>query len=126
MRTVLLTLLLLCLPTLVLAAPLQVAEGTITTAVAHRAPVDLVASVQADVGRLYCFTRITGAGGDTRITHVWYRGAKEMARVTLPVRSADWRTWSSKRILPGWAGAWRVDVLDAGGNLLRSLPFVVQ
>jgi len=117
----LLTLLLAALP--LSAAALEVAEGVVTTAVTERAPVDAVESYPASVGRLFCFTRLTGAAGATSVAHVWYRGEEEVARIELPVRSADWRTWSAKTIRPDWRGPWRVEVLDAGGRLLLSIPF---
>lgn len=110
----------------VYAAGLSVAEGKITTQVVNRAPVDAVEVVPASVGKLYCFTRLIGAAAPTQVTHVWYRGDQEMARVELPVKSADWRTWSSKKILPGWSGNWRVEVRDAANNLLQTLTFTLQ
>lgn len=110
----------------VLAADLSVAQGVITTQVVDRAPVDAVETYPASVGKLYCFTRIVGAAEPTTITQVWYRGDREMARVELPVRSSDWRTWSSKRILPSWSGDWRVEVLDAAGKVLQTIPFTLQ
>lgn len=123
--------LLLVLLALLVAAPalagnLTVAEGVITTQVANHQAVDQIQTYSAKVGKLFCFTRITGAAGDTTITHVWYHGDKEMARVELPVRSPNWRTWSSKRILPSWTGAWKVEVLDAQGKVLKTIPFTLN
>lgn len=109
----------------VMAGQLNVQEAVITTAVVERAPVDAVQSYPVTVGKLYCFTQVTGAQEETSLTHVWFWGEKEVARTTLPVRSANWRTWSVKTILPSWTGEWRVDILDAEGNLLHSLPFVL-
>jgi hypothetical protein len=124
-----LTLLFLCLAALwsfpALSAAMEVAEGVITTEVRDRVPVDAVQTYSASVGKLYCFTRITGAAIDTTITHVWYRAGEEMARVELPVRSSNWRTWSSKNILPEHTGEWKVDILDAEGNILVTIPFVL-
>ena len=105
------------------AAEIQVEQGVITTGIMDRNPVDVQESYPSAVGRLLCFTRITGADGDTVIYHVWYRGGKEMSRVELPVRSVDWRTWSSKTILPEWKGEWKVDVLDAQGKTLKTIHF---
>ena len=105
------------------AADLQVADGTITSAIENQMPVDRIETYQADFGKLYCFTRIVGALGDTEITHVWYFQDDELARVTLPVRSADWRTYSSKRFLPQWVGKWRVVVLDGEQNEIAIIPF---
>ena len=79
----------------------------------------------ADVGRLYCLTRISGAADTTSVTHVWVHAGTPLARVRLPVRSPDWRTWSSKRILPSWTGEWEVMVLDADGGVLARRTFHV-
>ncbi|RLB60018.1 MAG: DUF2914 domain-containing protein [Deltaproteobacteria bacterium] len=108
------------------AADLRVAEGTITTAIEDQMPVDRIDSYRADFGKLYCYTRIVGAQGDTEVTHVWYYQDNELARVTLPVRSADWRTYSSKRFLPQWAGQWKVVVLDADENEIATIPFSLE
>ncbi|MEJ2200688.1 MAG: DUF2914 domain-containing protein [Desulfuromonadaceae bacterium] len=112
---------LLVLPVSVLA--LEVAEGVITTQIVERRPVDAVHSYPATSDRLFCFTRIAGAVGESRVFHVWYWEEREMARVELPVKSADWRTWSSKTLLPEWAGSWRVEILDGEGKLLETFAF---
>lgn len=104
---------------------LEVEEASITTRIVNRAPLDSLNTVPAGVDQLYCFTRISGATDDTSITHVWYHNDTELARVSLPVRSSSWRTWSSKRILPQWKGAWRVEVLDADGQPLLIVPFSI-
>jgi len=108
------------------AADLKVADGTITTAIKNQLPVDRIESYRADFGKLYCFTRIVGAQEATEVTHVWYYQDAELARVTLPVRSSDWRTYSSKRFLPQWAGQWKVIVLDGEGNEIATVPFLLE
>ncbi len=122
-----LSLMLLCCLALVavpgFASAIEVTEGVITTQVVDREPVDAVESYPATVEKLYCFTRITGAEDETVVYHVWSRDGEEVARVELPVRSSDWRTWSSKTILPGWAGEWTVDIQDAAGTSLQVLSF---
>lgn len=107
------------------AQALEVEDVSITTQIVNRAPVDSLNTVPANVDRLYCYTRITGATEDTWITHVWYCESKELARVRLSVDSSNWRTWSSKRVLSHWKGAWRVEVLDATGQPLLIVPFSI-
>ena len=80
----------------------------------------------AGVERLWCRTRILGAAEPVTITHVWYRDGKTMARVELDVRSSDWRTVSSKLLLPDWTGRWEVKVLDAAGTILRAESVTVE
>ena len=92
----------------------------------NRSPVSLdVSFFPADVGRLFCFSRLEGMTPPTTITHVWHYNEHEMARVELPVAASSWRTWSSKKILPAWQGEWLVQVLDADGNELDSVSFTV-
>lgn len=108
------------------AAELKVADVTITTAIVNQMPVDHVEVYPADYGKLFCFTRVLGAEKETKVTHVWYYQEDELARVELQVGSADWRTYSSKRFLPQWAGQWRVDILDEEGQQLATVPFVLE
>ncbi|HDZ24680.1 MAG TPA: DUF2914 domain-containing protein [Desulfobacteraceae bacterium] len=76
-------------------------------------------------GKIYCFSRIIGAQGPTTITHVWYYEDHEVARVDLAVKSPNWRTYSSKRLLPSQIGEWHVDILGSEGELLREIVFNV-
>lgn len=78
------------------------------------------------VERIYCFTEVEGAEGSTTITHVWYHEDEQKARVELPVKGSDWRTWSSKRILESWIGEWSVDIMDSSGEVLATKTFRVQ
>ncbi len=107
----------------VLALGMEVSEGVVALGVEQRQPVEVANHFPATVGRVYCYTRVTGAAGEAEVTHVWLKQGREMARVSLPVRSNDWRTWSSKRVLPEWRGEWTVKVLDGAGNELERIPF---
>jgi hypothetical protein len=108
------------------ASELEVVDATITTAIEDRMPVDKIEVYPADFGKLYFFTRIVGAGQETQVAHVWFYEDQEMARVTLPVLSADWRTFSSKRFLPQWSGQWSVIVEDEQGISLAEVTFRLE
>lgn len=84
------------------------------------------ADFSEEAGQIYCLTRIRNLTDGSGVTHVWYYEGKTMARVELNVGSGDWRTWSSKRILPAWKGPWEVKVLDANGMVLASAGFTVE
>ena len=77
------------------------------------------------IPRLYCFTKIVGAEAPTEVVHVWSYGDVERARVNLAINSVTWRTYSSKAIQTHEIGSWRVDVLDASGNLLETINFEI-
>ena len=77
-------------------------------------------------GKVFCFTHIEGMDGERTVTHAWYHEGRTMAKVELPVRSPDWRTWSSKKVLPGWRGHWEVKVLDESGKVLAAGGFELE
>lgn len=108
------------------ARAMDVVEAVITTGIVDHLPIDSVESYTVNAGRLYCFTRVLGSAGRDKVIHVWRRDGQEMARVELPLRSDDFRTWSVKTLLPSWSGNWTVDVTDDAGKILASIPFVLQ
>jgi hypothetical protein len=79
-----------------------------------------------DIPSVYCLSRIHGLTADTTVTHAWYHEGVTRAKVELPVRSENWRTWSSKKMLPGWTGTWEVKVLDADGTVLATATFELE
>ena len=104
---------------------LQVEGLAICKDVVDREPVDAGNTFQASLGRLYCFTKITGATAPTEITHIWYFDDIERARVSLSIKADNWRTYSSKRIQAHEIGFWRVEVQDSAGNVLESVQFEI-
>jgi hypothetical protein len=91
-----------------------------------RALVEPGTEFPAGIERIYCRMHIVGAQAPTTVTHAWYRDGKTMAEVELNVGSGNWRTWSSKRLLPDWTGYWEVKVLDQAGKVLASSSFEVK
>ena len=104
---------------------LTVSESAISRDVVDRVPVGASTTFASDVGRLYCWTRITGAEGETTVHHVWIHGDEERADLELNVGASSWRTWSNKAIVPEWTGDWRVEVRDADGNVLETIRFTI-
>ncbi len=104
---------------------LEVVAAAICKDVVDREAVDVGNSFSTSVPRLYCFTKIVGASQPTEVVHVWSYGDVERARVSLAVNAANWRTYSSKAIQAHEIGTWRVDVLDATGNLLETINFEI-
>ena len=99
--------------------------ASICTGVADREPVDAGTSFSVATDRLYCFSKIVNITEATEIVHVWYFGETERARVSLGIKPPAWRTYSSKIIQTHEIGPWRVEILDASGNLLETLKFEV-
>ncbi len=104
---------------------LEVAVAAICTDVVDREPVGAGNAFEVSLGKVYCFTTIIGAHSPTEVTHVWYFGDIERARVNLEIKAHSWRTYSSKRIQRHEIGDWHVDVLGPGGELLKTLQFKI-
>ncbi len=105
---------------------LTVEEMTFCEGVESRQPLGIAERFPDTVGRVYCYTRITGADGGAGVVHVWYFDGREKARLNLDVKSESWRTWSSKKIVKYWTGEWRVEVLSSEGDLLDSKTFTID
>ena len=108
------------------AQEVTLAQAVVCQEVVDRAPVGSSDVFPAGTERLFCFTRIEGAQGETEITHNWYYQGALKASVVLPVRTGNWRTWSSKTLLPEWTGEWMVEVLAKDGTPLESIVFSVE
>lgn len=80
----------------------------------------------ADVKKLYCFTRVTGANKKNKIKHIWYYQDKKLADITLSIKSPDFRTYSRKKIKPYQKGKWRVEVMGLDGINLATLNFTIK
>ncbi|MGC8916524.1 MAG: DUF2914 domain-containing protein [Thermoanaerobaculum sp.] len=110
-------------------APAAWAEETTATAVVctgveNRTPQGEGKEFPATVGQLFCFSEVKNAQGS--VTHVWFYGDKEVARVELAAKGPRFRTWSKKRIVPSQTGSWRVEVHASDGTLLAEARFEIK
>jgi len=123
-----LTLCLPAAPTLAADGRMKITEMAVTTKIVRGNPIDSVHRISAtSVGALYCFTRIAAPGdADTMVRHVWYLNNEKASEYTLPVKGERWRTYSKKAIGRESVGEWRVEALDSGGNLLKSVKFRIN
>jgi len=103
----------------------DVAEIGVGTSVENRTLLEPGSEFSISDGRVFCLTRVTGAAGTT-VQHVWKRNGEEVAVVSLSVGSDNWRTWSSKLLIPGMEGDWSVSVLDSQGKRLGETEFRVR
>jgi hypothetical protein len=106
--------------------PLKLEVFNICRDVVDRTPVGIGSVYTVGVGKLYCFTKVIGAQTETKITHNWFRNGKLKASITLPVKSASWRTWSIKEISPKDSGDWMVEVLSETGAPIESILFFIE
>ncbi len=105
---------------------IKITDASICRGVMERIPVESGEIFSYDVKKLFCFTRVVGAQTDTAVIHEWYFKEKMVSRVVLPVRSGNWRTYSSKTINPKDTGQWMVKILSQDALLLKKIYFVIN
>jgi len=94
----------------------SVIRSIFTTSIQDREPIDKLEK-SAEAERVFYFTELRDMSGQTAI-HRWEFDGKVMAEVKFDVRGPRWRVWSSKSFTPGWAGDWKVSVLNGAGETI--------
>ncbi len=94
----------------------DVKDGIPTTA-------SLVFSIAA--GKVYCFTLFDDISEGTVVYHHWIFRDRPSARIRLSLRAPRWATYSSIQLREADKGPWRVEIIDAGGRILKTLRFSV-
>lgn len=108
------------------ANSLKAEKAVMCKGVDQRAPLGIGNVFAGDAGKIYCFTKITGANQDTMVTHKWFLNGELKSSVDLPVKSSSWRTWSSKQIDPADIGDGMVEVVSEDGVVLTTIIFFIQ
>ena len=108
------------------AGSLKAEKAVMCKGVDQREPLGIGNIFASDSGKIYCFTKITGAARETMVTHKWYLNGDLKSSVDLPVKSGSWRTWSFKRIEPADVGDGMVEVVSAEGVVLTTIIFFIQ
>jgi hypothetical protein len=100
----------------------DVGRSFFTTGIDEREPVDRIETLAPSEERVFFFTEVIDMS-DRSITHRWSYLGQTMAEVGFDIGGDRWRVWSSKRLVPEWAGAWQVDVIDENGQVLDTKYF---
>ena len=105
---------------------IQVENIAVCTSIDNREPNGTANEFNAEIGQLYCFTKLKSQSDAYSISHVWFYNNKQMTKIDLKVKAKSWRTWSAKTIIPAWTGDWRVEVQDSGGNVISKVNFRIN
>ncbi|MBK8650374.1 MAG: DUF2914 domain-containing protein [Elusimicrobia bacterium] len=73
-------------------------------------------------GQVACLTKVQTTAAPTTLHHVYSVDGKEINDIALNVNGSPWRTWSRKTV---WPGAWKVEIKDDAGAVLKSIDFEV-
>ena len=102
---------------------MSINTAVIALSVEKRVPVD--AAERFTVGqKVWAWVSVKNLGEASNLTMLWKHDGKVKSRVTLEVgTSKRWRTWSRRTMRAKDTGAWTVEVLDASGQLIETIPF---
>jgi Protein of unknown function (DUF2914) len=107
-------------------AGLTVARLVVGTGVENKEPVGVAEKFAASTEKIYCFLEATGIVKDTEVSFVWIYNGKEMLKTNMTLKAGGkWRTNVNKN-LHGLKGDWKVELRDAGGNVLKEVTFKAE
>ena len=100
-----------------------VRDFVLSHGIQDREPVSNTDSFHIVDGKAFAFARIQNTDSPTTVSFVWEFGDTTYAVIPVNVGvSPAWRTWSTIKLRPG---NWRVNLLDADGEVLLEKPFQV-
>ena len=77
------------------------------------------------IGRVSCFTAFDPVPKKMEIMHQWYFRDQLVTTKRLHLRPPKWATVSSIQPRQADIGPWRVDIIDAAGNVMQTLRFSI-
>lgn len=114
-------------PTATTSPSIQISRANICTNVVNREPQEVSDSFAGSVGKLCCFSHITGARDGMTIVHKWYYKYELVSSVGLRIKADNWRTYSSKTIMPEQVGDWKVEIVNGDNDsLIQMVKFTIQ
>ncbi|GGD70119.1 DUF2914 domain-containing protein [Lacimicrobium alkaliphilum] len=103
----------------------DVVRSQLTSEIQNREPVDdlqdEVVGRPGQITTVMFFTHIENRMNQ-QVIHKWLYQGEVKAEVLFDIGSNNWRTWSSKNLLPKWQGDWQVQVW-VGEKMLVSEEF---
>jgi hypothetical protein len=94
--------------------------------VENNEPVGVAETFPVSTEKVSCFLQANDIAKDTELSLVWFHNQDEKLKTILPLKLGKrWRTYANKN-LRGLKGDWKIEIKDAGGNLLKEVKFKVE
>lgn len=106
-------------------AQIKVDEMKLGTGVENKDIVGEATSFASTTEKVYCWMKLSGGSQGSSVTVKWYLNDSPAGEVPLEINGTPWRTYSFKTI-NGVKGNWKVEVVDASGNVLQTATFVTE
>lgn len=101
-----------------------VEDAVICLDIKDRRPVHESQRVNANVGKIFCWTMLLNGEGK-KIRYIWHIGDNVSPSNWLSVTSNRFRAWCPRNIDSRTTGPARVDIVDEQGRILKSIDFEI-
>jgi len=107
------------------SAKLALVKAVMCEDVQDNTPKNPTVGFSAARDRAVCFTAFDPVPQKTYVYHRWYHREIPSANIRLALKPPRWSTFSSIQLRVTDKGPWRVEIIDAKGNILQTLRFSI-
>ncbi len=104
---------------------LKLVRAVMCESIQEYAPVNPAVVFSIDRGRISCFTEFDPVPAQTFVLHKWYRRDSLVTEKRLTINPPRWSSFTSMQLRDADKGPWRVEIIDAEGNIMRTLRFSI-
>jgi hypothetical protein len=106
-------------------AHLHLAEAVLCEKIDNFKPVNPSLVFSVSLGKVTCFTEFDVVPQKMEVYHDWIKKDKSIFRKKLLLKPPRWSSISTIQLREADKGPWRVEVRDAGENLITTLRFSI-
>jgi hypothetical protein len=88
-----------------------------------RVPVGVASEFAWDVGRVFCWVRISSSHAPVAVKFVWYKNEEMVLEWPYSLISESGRLWGMKAVA---TGKWKVEIVDGSKNIVKTASFEVK
>ena len=107
------------------SAELVLVEALMCEDIQGQAPKNTTTVFSIELRKAICFTSFDPVPSQTVIYHHWFHRDQPSARIKLSLKPPRWSTYSSIQLRAEDYGPWRVEIIDAQGQILQILRFSI-
>ncbi|MCX5795860.1 MAG: DUF2914 domain-containing protein [Elusimicrobia bacterium] len=103
-------------------AAVKVEKILVATGVENREATGEATTFGAEVGQVYCWTKLAVTEPPAKVKYVWSMSGKPVYEHPIEIKTSG-RWWASKKVQPG---SWKVELQSESGESLGSVEFTVS
>jgi hypothetical protein len=88
-----------------------------------RVPVGIASEFPWDVGRVFCWLRISSPQAPVPVKFLWYKNDEMVLEWPYSLLSESGRLWGMKAVA---TGKWKVEIVDGAKNVVKSVNFEIK